>query len=64
LSSEWKNLLIGKPEVKRPLGRHRCRGEDNMRLGLREIGWGCVDWMHQAQDRDHWQAVVNMVMNL
>jgi hypothetical protein len=33
-------------------------------MDLREIGWGCVEWIHLAQDRDHWCAVVNMVMSL
>jgi hypothetical protein len=34
------------------------------RLDLRETGWGCVEWMHLAKDRDRWRAVVNAVMNL
>jgi hypothetical protein len=54
--------LVGKPEGKRPLGRPR-HGWEDIRLDLREIGWEGVDWMHLAQDRDQWQAVVNMVMN-
>jgi hypothetical protein len=33
-------------------------------MDLREIGWGGVEWIHLAQDRDHWWAVVNMGMNL
>jgi hypothetical protein len=33
-------------------------------MGLREIGWGCVDWIHLAQNRDCWRAIVNAVMNL
>jgi hypothetical protein len=39
-------------------------GWDGMRMDLREIGWGSVDWIQLAQDRDRWRAVVNMVMNL
>jgi hypothetical protein len=46
------NILVGKPEGKRPLGRHRCRWEDNIRMDIREKGWEGVDWMHMAQDRD------------
>jgi hypothetical protein len=40
------------------------RGEDNIRIDLREIGWEGVDWIHLSQDRDHWWALVNVVMNL
>jgi hypothetical protein len=36
----------------------------NIRLGLREIWWKGVDWMHLVQDRDQWRAIVNTVMNL
>jgi hypothetical protein len=56
-------VLMGKPEGKRPLGRPRCRWEDGIRMHLREIGWGSVDWIQLAQDRDLWQALVNIVMN-
>ena len=45
-------VLVGKPEGKRPLGRPRRRWEDNIRMDLREVGCGCVDWMELAQDRD------------
>jgi hypothetical protein len=58
------NILVGKLEGKRPLGRPRRRWEDNIRMDLREIGWEGVDWMHLAQDRDKWRARVNRVMNL
>jgi hypothetical protein len=40
------------------------RWEDNIRMDLREIGWKRVDWIHLAQDRDQWRALVNTVMNL
>jgi hypothetical protein len=53
-----------KTEWKRPLGRHRCRWQSNIRMDLREIGWQRVDWIHLAQDRDQWQGLVNMVMTL
>jgi hypothetical protein len=57
-------ILVGKPEGKRPLGRPRRRWEDNIRMGLREIGWDGMDWIDLAQDRDQWRALVNTVMNL
>jgi hypothetical protein len=57
-------LLVGKPERKRPLGRPRCRGVDNIRMHLREVGWGDVDWIGLAQDRNRWRAVVNSVLDL
>jgi hypothetical protein len=46
------NILVGKPEGKRPLGRPRHRWENNIRLDLREIWWEVVDWIYLAQDRD------------
>jgi hypothetical protein len=56
--------LVGKPEGKSPLGRPRRRWEDNIRMGLRDIGWGCMDGIDLAQDMDQWNVLVNMVMNL
>jgi hypothetical protein len=56
-------VLVGKPEGKRPLERPRRRWDDGIRTDLREIGWGGVEWIHLAQDRDCWRAVVNAVMN-
>jgi hypothetical protein len=56
-------LLVGKPEGKRPLGRPRRRWVDNIRMNLEEIGWGGVDWIGLAQDRDKWRALVNAVLN-
>jgi hypothetical protein len=58
------NILIGRPEGRRPLGRPRRRWEDNIKMDLREIGFGYEDWIHFAQDRDRWRALVNTVMNL
>jgi hypothetical protein len=58
------NILVGKPEGRRPLGRPRHRWEDKIKMDLREIGFGDVDWIHLDQDRDRWRAPVNMVMNL
>jgi hypothetical protein len=57
-------VLVGKPEVKRPLERPRSKWEDGIRMDLREIGWGGVEWIQLAQDRDRWRAVVCAVMNL
>jgi hypothetical protein len=56
--------LVGKPEGRRQLGRPRCRWEDNIKMDLREVGWGGMDWINLAQDRDKWRALVNAVMNL
>jgi hypothetical protein len=57
-------VLVGKPEGKRPLGRPRRRWEDGIRMDLREIGLGGVDWIRLSQGRDRWRAVVSAVMNL
>jgi hypothetical protein len=56
-------VLVGKPERKRALERPRRRWEDGIKMDLREIALGGVEWIHLAQDRDHWRAVVNAVMN-
>ena len=56
-------VLIRKPEGKRPLGRPRCRWEDNIKTDLKEVGCGGMDWMELAQDRDRWRALVSTVMN-
>jgi hypothetical protein len=58
------NILVGRPEGRRPLRRSRCRWEGNIKMDFREIGFGDVDWIHWAQDRDRWRALVNTVMNL
>jgi hypothetical protein len=52
------------PEGRIPLGRPRRRWVDNIKMDLREIGFGDVDWINLAQDRDRWRALVNTVMNL
>jgi hypothetical protein len=57
-------IFMGKPKVKRPLGRSRRRWEDNIKMDLRSIGWGGMDWINLAQGRDQWRALVNTVMNL
>ena len=58
------SVLVGKPEVKKPLVRPRRRWEDNIRLDLQEVGGSCGDWMELAQDRGRWQAHVDTVRNL
>jgi hypothetical protein len=57
-------VLAGKPKGKRALGRPRHSRENGIGMDLREIDWGGVDWILLAQDRDWWQTVVNVVINL
>ena len=57
-------VLVRKPERKRPLGRPRRRWEDNIRMDLQEVGYGDMDRIELAQDRDRWRALVNAVTNL
>jgi hypothetical protein len=51
-------VLVGKPKGNRPLRRAMCRWDDNLKMHLQEMGWGGVDWIDLAQDRDRWQALV------
>jgi hypothetical protein len=44
-------VLVGRPEGKRPLGRRRCRWEDNIKMDLREIGIDVANWIRLVQDR-------------
>jgi hypothetical protein len=60
----YRLLVVRNPEGKRPLGRSRHRRVDNIRMDLVEVGWGDVDWIGLAQDRDRWRALVNSVLNL
>jgi hypothetical protein len=57
-------ILVGRPEGRRPMGRLRHRWEDNIKVDLWEIGFGDVDLIHLAQDRDKWRALVNTVVSL
>jgi hypothetical protein len=57
-------LLVGKPEGKRPLGRPRRGWVDNIRMDVGEVGWGDVDWIGLAKDRNRWRALVDSVLNL
>jgi len=57
-------VLVGKPEGKRPLGRHTRRWKDNIKMDLQEVGCRGMDWIELVQDRDRWRALVSAVMNL
>jgi len=57
-------VLVGKPEGKRRLGRPRHRWEDNIKMDLQEVGCGGMDWIKLAYDRDRWWVLVNVVMKL
>ena len=57
-------VLVGKPEERRPIGRPRRRWEDNIKMGLQEVGCGWMDWIELAQDTDSYWALVNSAMNL
>jgi hypothetical protein len=57
-------MLVGNLEGKRPLGSLRRRCVDNVKMDLRKIGWGSMDWNDLAQDKDHWRALVKTAMNL
>jgi hypothetical protein len=66
MREKWNpyRILVGKPEGKRPLGRPRRRWVEHIRMDLGEVGWGGVDWIGLAQDRNKWRALVNSVLNL
>ena len=55
---------MGKPEGNRILGRQILRWEDTFKMDLKEVGWGRMDWIDVAQDRERWRTLVNVVMNL
>jgi hypothetical protein len=57
-------VLVGKPEGKRPMGRHRRRWEDNIKVDIQEVGEGRGNWMEIAQDKDGWRAIVSTVKNI
>jgi hypothetical protein len=55
---ETYRLLVGKSEGERPLGRPSCWWVDNIKMNLGEIGWGDMDGIGLAQDRDKWRVLV------
>jgi len=57
-------VLVGKPEVRSPLGGPRRRWADNIRTDLQEVGCVYLDWIGLAQDRDRWRTLMSAVMNL
>ena len=57
-------VLVGKPEGKRPFGRCRRRREDIIKMDLEEVGWDGMNWIDLALNRDRWRALVNAVMKL
>ena len=61
---EVYRVLVGKPERRRPQERPRRRWVDNIRMDLKEVGCGYVDWIGLAQDTDRWRRLVSAVMNL
>jgi hypothetical protein len=63
MGQESIRCFVGKYEVRKPLGRARHRWKDNIKVDLRQIGWGGKDWIDLAQDRDQWRAHVNKVIN-
>jgi hypothetical protein len=63
-SRDAYRALVGKPEGRRPLERPRRRCEDNIKMDLRDVGWGCVDWINLAQDRDRWRTLEKTAKNL
>jgi hypothetical protein len=50
-------VLVGKPEGKRPLGRPRLKWEDNIKIDLKNVTWGGIDWIEMAQDKDGWRLL-------
>jgi hypothetical protein len=55
--------LVGKPDGKRPMGRHILRWEDKIKVDLQEVRCGVMDWIELAQDRDRLRIIVNATMN-
>jgi hypothetical protein len=67
MQHEWRRrgyrMVVEKPEGKRPLIWAKRRWMDNIKMALRQIGWGGMDWIDLAQDRDQCRALVSTVMN-
>ena len=60
----YTGFFMAELEGKRPLGRPRRRWEDNIKMDVQKVGYGGMDWIDLAQDRDRWRAVLNAAMNL
>jgi len=58
---DW--IELGKLKGKRPLGRRRPRWEGNSKMDLQELGWGYMEWITVARDRNRWRDLVNAAMN-
>jgi hypothetical protein len=52
-------VLVGKPDGNRPLGRPRRTWEDTIKIDLKEVGYGGMDWIDLSQGRVRWRALVN-----
>ena len=57
-------ILVGRPEGNRPLGRSRCRMNDNIKMDIQEVGWGGMDWIELAQNKNSLRDLVNAIMNV
>ena len=57
-------FFVGNTEGYRNVGRPRHKWDGNIKIDLQEVGWGCMDWIALAQDRERWRALVNAVMKL
>jgi hypothetical protein len=64
IPNHFHTNMARKPKGRRPLGRPRCMWVDGIEIDLREIGWDGMDWINVTQDRDHWRALLNMVMTI
>jgi hypothetical protein len=63
MKSAYK-IFIGKSEEKRPLGRPKRKWKDKIKIGIKEIVFDSVDWIHLAQDKDQWRTLMDTVVNL
>jgi hypothetical protein len=56
-------VLMGAPEEREPLGRPRHRWKNGIKMNIRAIDWGNMDWIHLVQDRNQWRTLMNMVIS-
>jgi hypothetical protein len=59
-----RRIFVAKPERKKPLGRPKRRWVDNIKIDIREIGWGGINWINLSQVRDRWRGTVDRVIYL